>query len=104
MIKQMFELVPASEPPKEEGYYRTIGDVMRSYFHMDKGVWADNITHWLRPSKGLFVQEEKVEEYIKEIFDAGYDYRSSLLPQIIEQFDEKSAPDFAEFYNLMKEK
>lgn len=57
-MKQLFESVPVSEKPTEEGYYRTIGKEMVAYFHMHgrgKEVyekwhgWDAEVTHWLRP-------------------------------------------------------
>jgi hypothetical protein len=41
---------------------------------------------------------------LEEAFNAGYDYRSSLLPEIIAEFGENSMPDFNEWVRLNTQK
>lgn len=43
------------------------------------------------------------DEYLKEVFDAGYDYRSSLLPEVIAEFGEGSMPGFKQWLTTHKQ-
>ena len=39
---------------------------------------------------------------VEDAFDAGYDYRSSLLPEIISEFGENSIPNKEQYLNQLK--
>lgn len=47
--------------------------------------------------------QENLSELLKESFDAGYDYRSSLLPEVIAEFGEGSMPGFKQWLTTHKQ-
>lgn len=47
---------------------------------------------------------ELICEEVSSAFDAGYDYRSSLLPEIIDEFGENSMPNKEQYLNHLQTK
>lgn len=43
-----------------------------------------------------------IKELFKQAFDSGYDYRTSLMPEVIKEYGENCAQTFEEWYDEQK--
>ena len=61
--------------------------------------------HWDYDELNEYSLADKLEKlFLSEIskaFDAGYDYRSALLPEIISEFGENSMPNKDQYFNQL---